>query len=105
MVGVPREAPRHPVGQILTHEGHQPVAVVDLGRDISVALRSSWGEGPILGSGGMIASGWLQQLFGAGITAASSLLGSNVFLATADPNALMIGRGVSKAESQRNASR
>ncbi len=97
-VALAQEAPRQPVGQILAHEEHQPVAVVDLGRDISVALRASWDEGRPFGSGGVIESAWLQPLFGAGSTAASSLLAGNVFLATADPNTLMqIGSGVSTA--------
>ena len=90
--------PGQPVGQIVAHEGHQPVAVVDLGRDISVALCGSWDEERPFESGGVIESAWLQPLFGAGSTAASSLLAGNVFLATADPGVLMqIGGGVSTA--------
>ena len=46
----------------------------------------------------MIESAWLQPLFGAGSTAASSLLAGNVFLATANPATLMtIGTGVGSA--------
>ena len=46
----------------------------------------------------MIDSAWLQPLFGAGSTAASSLLAGNVFLATANPATLMtIGTGVGSA--------
>ena len=96
--GLLQETPSQPVGQILAHEGHQPVAVVDLGRDISFALRASWDEERPFESGGVIESAWLQPLFGAGSTAASSLLAGNVFLATADPGVLMqIGSGVSSA--------
>ena len=35
------EVPTAPVGQILTDEGHS-LALVDLGRDASLALRGSW---------------------------------------------------------------
>ena len=97
-VGRLQVTPSQPVGQIVAHEGHQPVAVVDLGRDISFALRASWDEERPFESGGVIESAWLQPLFGAGSTAASSLLAGNVFLATADPGVLMqIGSGVSSA--------
>ena len=85
--------PGQPVGQIVAHEGHQPVAVVDLGRDISVALRASWNEERPFESGGVIESAWLQPLLGAGSTAASSLLAGNVFVATADPGVLMQIKG------------
>ncbi len=96
--GLLQETHGQPVGQVLAHEGHQPVALVDLGQDISVALRDSWDEGRPFESGGVIESAWLQPLFGAGSAAASSLLAGNVFLATADPNVLMqIGGGVSTA--------
>ena len=72
--------------------------MVDLGRDISNALRASWDAGRPFESGGVIESVWLQPLFGAGSTAASSLLAGNVFLATANPATLMtIGGGVSPA--------
>ena len=101
IVGRTQEPPRQPVGQIFDHEGHQPVGVVDLGRDISVALRATWDERRPFESGGVIESVWLQPLFGASSTAASSLLAGNVFLATADPSTLMqIGGGVSTAVMQ-----
>ena len=88
------------MGQVFTHERHPKIAVVDLGRDVSAALRASWDRegGRPFESGGVIDSAWLQPLFGTGTTAASSLLAGNVFLATADPATLMtIGRGVGSA--------
>ena len=94
----PEEVPRQPVGQIFAHDGHHEIAVVDLGGDISDALRASWDDARPFESGGVIESVWLQPLFGTGSTAASSLLAGNVFLATADPKTLMvIGEGVSTA--------
>ena len=88
---------RDPVGQILTHEGRS-IALVDLGRDASEALRASWSEDQPLQSGGAIDSTWLLPTLGAGSTAASSLLAGNVFLATANPATLMtIGTGVGTA--------
>lgn len=90
--------PREPVGQIFTHEGHPEIAVVDLGRDISDALRASWDAGHLFASGGVIQSVWLQPLFATGTTASSSLLAGNVFLATADPSTLItIGGGKGSA--------
>lgn len=87
-----------PVGQVLTSDRHPAIAVVDLGRDISGTLRDSWADGRRFESGGVIESAWLQPIFAAGSTAASSLAAGNVFLATADPNTLMvIGKGVSTA--------
>ena len=100
ILGLRQEPPREPVGQVFTYERHPKIAVVDLGRDVSAALRASWdrdGRRPFE-SGGVIDSAWLQPLFGTGTTAASSLLAGNVFLATADPATLMtIGRGVGSA--------
>ncbi len=85
------------VGQILTHEGNS-LALVDLGRDASVALRASWPTDQPIQSGGAIDSTWLLPTLGAGSTAASSLLAGNVFLATANPATLMtIGTGVGTA--------
>ena len=98
IVAVPQAPPRQPVGQVLKSDGHPSVAVVDLGRDISDALRTSWDDGRPFESGGVIDSVWLQPLFAAGSTAASSLAAGNVFLATANPKTLMvIGEGVSTA--------
>ena len=99
ILGLRQEPPRGPVGQIFTHEGHPDIAVVDLGLDVSEALRTSWDPGrPPFESGGAIESAWLQPLFGAGSTAAASLLAGNVFLATANPATLMtIGAGVGSA--------
>ena len=91
------DTPRDPVGQILTREGRS-VALVDLGRDASTALRASWSEDQPFQSGGAIDSTWLLPTLGAGSTAASSLLAGNVFLATANPATLMtIGTGVGTA--------
>ncbi len=89
--------PNAPVGQILTHEGNS-LALVDLGRDASVALRESWSTNQPIQSGGAIDSTWVLPTLGAGSTAASSLLAGNVFLATANPATLMtIGTGVGTA--------
>ena len=98
ILGLRQEPPREPVGQIFTHDGHPDIAVVDLGLDVSEALRKSWDPGRPFESGGAIESAWLQPLFGAGSTAAASLLAGNVFLATANPATLMtIGAGVGSA--------
>ena len=98
ILGLRQELAREPVGQIFTHEGHPKIAVVDLGLDVSEPLRNSWDAGRPFESGGVIASAWLQPLFGAGSTAAASLLAGNVFLATANPATLMtIGTGVGSA--------
>ena len=89
--------PDDPVGQTLTHEGRS-IAVVDLGRDASVALRESWPADQPFQSGGAVDSKWLLPMLGTGSTAASSLLAGNVFLATANPATLMtIGTGVGSA--------
>ncbi len=91
------EVPDFPVGQTLTHEGRS-IAVVDLGRDASVALRESWPADQPFQSGGAVDSKWLLPMLGTGSTAASSLLAGNVFLATANPATLMtIGTGVGSA--------
>ena len=91
------EVSNAPVGQILTHEGRS-LALVDLGRDASVALRESWSADQPIESGGAIDSTWVLPTLGAGSTAASSLLAGNVFLATANPATLMtIGTGVGSA--------
>ena len=84
--GLPQQPPREPVGQDFTHGGHPEIPVVDLGRDISNALRASWNTGHPVESGGVIQSAWLQPLFATGHAAASSLLAGNGFLATADPS-------------------
>ena len=96
--GPRQEVPRHPVGQVLTYEGHAKIALVDLGRDASDALRASWSTARPFQSGGAIESAWLLPLLGAGSTAASSLLAGNVFVATANPATLMtIGSGLGSA--------
>ena len=91
------DPPRNPVGQILTHE-ERSLALVDLGRDASEALRASWSTDQPFQSGGPIESNWLLPMLGAGSTAASSLMAGNVFLATVNPATLMtIGSGVGSA--------
>lgn len=86
--------PRDPVGQVLKHEDRS-IALVDLGRDASEALRASWSQDQPFESGGVLESRWLLPMLGTGSTAASSLLAGNVFLATANPATLMtIGTGV-----------
>ena len=98
IAGPRQEVPREPVGQVLTYEGHSKMALVDLGRDASDALRASWSTARPFQSGGVIESAWLLPLLGAGSTAASSLLAGNVFLATANPATLMtIGSGLGSA--------
>ena len=101
ILGLQPEAPKipqGPVGQTLTHEGYSKIALVDLGREASEALRASWPAGHPFPSAGVIDSTWLQPLLGVGSTAASSLLAGNVFLATANPQTLMtIGTGVGSA--------
>ncbi len=95
IVGLRQEAPRQPVGQVLTRKGHPEIALVDLGKDASDALRASWSKTHPFVSGGVIESAWLLPMLGAGSTTASSLLAGNVFLATANPATLMtIGTGV-----------
>ncbi len=92
------EPPRDPVGQVFSRDGHPPIAVVDLGREWSTALRASWGDGRSPKSGAVIESAWLQSLFATGSTAASSLAAGHLFVATANPETLMvIGEGVGSA--------
>ena len=93
------QVPRHPAGQILTHNGHPTIALVDLGRDASEVLRASWlTTARPFDSGGVIDSAWLLPMLGAGCTASSALNAGNVFLATANPATLMtIGNGVGTA--------
>ena len=98
ILGLKQEVPQDPVGQMLTRDGYPNLAVVDLGREASEALRASWPATRPFQSGGVIDSAWLQPLLGAGSTAASSLFAGNVFLATANPATLMtIGAGVGSA--------
>ena len=87
----------NPVGQVLAHEGRS-IALVDLGQDVSKALRASWPTDQPFQSGGVVNSSWLLPMLGAGSTAASSLMAGNVFLATVNPATLMtIGSGVGSA--------
>ena len=98
ILGLQQETPRDPVGQVLTHEEYGKVALVDLGREASEALRATWFATIPFQSGGAIDSAWLHPILGTGSTAASSLLAGNVFLATANPATLMtIGTGVGSA--------
>ena len=91
------DSPHNPIGQILAHDGRS-LAMVDLGRDASKALRASWPTDQPPQSGGAIDSSWLLPMLGAGSTAASSLMAGSVFLATANPATLMtIGTGVGTA--------
>ena len=91
------DIPRNPVGQILTHD-ERSIALLDLGRDASRALRASWPTDQPFQSGGVVESTWLLPMLGAGSTAVSSLMAGNVFLATANPATLMtIGSGVGSA--------
>ena len=78
------DIPRNPVGQILTHD-ERSIALLDLGRDASRALRASWPTDQPFQSGGVVESTWLLPMLGAGSTAVSSLMAGNVFLATANP--------------------
>ncbi len=98
ILGLKQEVPRDPVGQIVTRDGYPNIAVVDLGSEVSEALRASWPPARPFKSGGAVDSAWFQALLGAGGTAASSLFAGNVFLATANPATLMtIGTGVGSA--------
>lgn len=97
VVGPRQDVPSGPVGQILTYEGRS-IALVDLGREASDALRASWSADRPFESAGVIESAWLQPMLGAGSVAASSLAAGNVFLATANPGTLMtLGTGVGSA--------
>ena len=98
ILGLRQEVPQDPVGQVLTHEQHGQVAVVDLGKQVSDTLREAWpAQGPFQAAG-VIESNWLLPLLGAGSTAASSLVAGNVFIATANPATLMtLGTGVGSA--------
>ena len=42
ILGLQPEVQQGPVGQILTHEGYAKISLVDLGREVSDALRASW---------------------------------------------------------------
>ncbi len=100
ILGLRQDVPRDPVGQVLKYKG-LPIALVDLGRDASEALRASWSTDRPFQSGGVIESSWLLPMVGVGSPAASSLLAGDVFLATADPATLMtIGEGVGSAVMQ-----
>ena len=93
--------PRKPVAQIASIND-QKLAVVDLGRDVSVDVRRLMETGILergepFKSGGALGTSCLP-LLGAGSAAASSLFAGNVFLATANPSTLMtIGQGVGSA--------
>ena len=92
-----QDTPRDPVAQVLTYEGRS-IALVDLGRDASEALRAAWSTDRPFRSGGIIESAWLLPMIGTGSATASSLFAGNVFLATANPATLMtIGTGVGSA--------
>ncbi len=98
ILGLKPEVPKDPIGQVLTRDGHPTLAVIDLGREVSEALRDSWPATRPFESGGAIDSKWLLPILGVGGTAVSSLSAGNVFLATANPATLMtIGAGVGSA--------
>ena len=100
ILGLRQDVPRDPVGQVLKYKG-RPIALVDLGRNASEALRASWSTDRPFHSGGVIESAWLLPMVGVGSPAASSLLAGDVFLATANPATLMtIGEGVGSAVMQ-----
>lgn len=100
ILGLRQDVPRDPVGQVLKYKG-SPIALLDLGRDASEALRASWSTDRPFQSGGIIESAWLLPMVGVGGPAASSLFAGNVFLATANPATLMtIGEGVGSAVMQ-----
>ncbi|MCY4662052.1 MAG: hypothetical protein OXF93_19940 [Acidobacteria bacterium] len=97
ILGLRQDVPRDPVAQVLKYKG-SPIALVDLGRDASEALRAAWSTDRPFQSGGVIESAWLLPMVGVGSPAASSLFAGNVFLATANPATLMtIGTGVGSA--------
>ncbi len=98
ILGLKQEVPQDPVGQVHTRDGYPNIAMVDLGREVSEAVRATWPAAHPFHSGGAIDSAWLLPFIGAGSTAASSLFAGNVFLATANPATLMtIGAGVGSA--------
>ena len=92
---------RHPVGQITKIEG-QRLGIIDLGTDLSSELRAQIDtniltHGEPFKSGGVLGPACLPVI-GTGSAVVSSLFASHIFLATANPNALMqIGSGVGSA--------
>ena len=90
-----------PVGE-KTAIDQQEFGIIDLGRDVSADLRRFIDEairthGKPFGTGGVLSPAFLP-IAGAGSAMASSLFAGNVFLATANPAALMqIGAGVGSA--------
>lgn len=42
ILGLKQEVPQDPVGQVLRHEEYGKVALVDLGKDVSEAVRATW---------------------------------------------------------------
>ena len=65
ILGLRQDVPRDPVAQVLTYKG-SPIALVDLGRDASEALRASWSTDRPFQSGGVIESAWLLPMVGVG---------------------------------------
>ena len=94
ILGLQQEVPQDPVGQVLTHEEHGKIAVVDLGKEASEALRAAWPATRPFKTGGAIDSAWLQPLLGAGSTAASSLIAGNVSIGTGVGSAVMGPSGI-----------
>ncbi len=95
------EVSTQPVGQITT-VGEQQLGIIDLGTDISRALRPQFdnhtlAHGAPFQTGGVLGTACLPVL-GVGSAVSSSLLAGNIFLATANPATLMqIGSGVGSA--------
>ena len=88
--------PKHPVGQIAMIQD-QNLGIIDLGRDMSRALREQIDKnilthGEPFKSGGVLGPASLPVL-GAGAAVTSSLFAGNIFLATANPATLMTIKG------------
>lgn len=97
------EVPTHPVGQITT-VGEQQLGIIDLGTNISRALRPQFDKnilthGQPFQTGGVLGTACLPVLgVGSAVASTSSLLSGHIFLATANPATLMqIGGGVGSA--------
>ena len=56
ILGLQQEIPQDPVGQVLTHREYGKVAVVDLGKQVSEALRETWPAASPFQSGGVMDS-------------------------------------------------
>lgn len=96
------------LGQVLTWDGYPDIALVDLGQDISDALRASWAnpDRPFQ-SGGIMDSAWLPGLLGVGGTAADSvrscLSKGQLFVATANVDDLVRSKAGGYLATMRDA--